>query len=315
MNAGKKWVKEDEELLKEYYNNGEDIQEISKKLERHELSIAYKVCNLELEKNICDARGYNDDIKIYKNPIKKKYKKEKKIRPEIKPEIAKLRLEKRKNIRKCMVEKEKELGLEGDKKTKYSCLMDECLNYGTKEFENYCIECYENKFNKMNIRRKKIKEIEVINMVLKRYPDFDWKINEKITKIQRIPDMYLIINELMLIIEIDEKQHKWYSKKKENKRDNELLNLEDNVIIIKFNPDEYKKGEEFIKSCWYGKKLKKGKVEEWYERIKKLNETIENVLLLKGKRTIKLFYDEKEVLEKEVLEKEVLEKEVLEKEL
>ena len=49
----------------------------------------------------------------------------------------------------------------------------------------------------MNIRRKKIKEIEVINMVLKRYPVFDWKINEKITKIQRIPDMYLIINELI----------------------------------------------------------------------------------------------------------------------
>ena len=101
----------------------------------------------------------------------------------------------------------------------------------------------------------------------------------------------------MTIIEIDEKQHKCYSKKKENKRDNELLNLENNVIIIKFNPDEYKKGEEFIKSCWYGKKLKKDKVEEWYERIKKLNETIENGLLLKGKRIIKLFYDEKEVLE------------------
>ena len=67
MNAGKKWVKEDEELLKEYYNNGEDIQEISKKLERHELSIAYKVCNLELEKN-GDEQNKGFLYKMYISP-------------------------------------------------------------------------------------------------------------------------------------------------------------------------------------------------------------------------------------------------------
>jgi hypothetical protein len=91
------------------------------------------------------------------------------------------------------------------------------------------------------------------------------------------------INNQVIIIEIDENQHEHYDCSCENKRLMEIsrdLNHRP-IVIIKFNPDGYKKGDKKIPSCWEIDKqngfcrIKKSKKTEWQERLNLLKETID----------------------------------------
>lgn len=54
-------------------------------------------------------------------------------------------------------------------------------------------------------------------------------------------DLRKLINGTMLCIEIDENQHKWYDKKDEQDRyDNLFMDFSGKYVFIRYNPDKYK---------------------------------------------------------------------------
>lgn len=68
------------------------------------------------------------------------------------------------------------------------------------------------------------------------------------------PDIQIIFNNFIIIIEIDENQHSNYNKQKETERLITLYN-ECNInnkylAVIKFNPDSYIDENEIISSSW-----------------------------------------------------------------
>jgi hypothetical protein len=108
----------------------------------------------------------------------------------------------------------------------------------------------------------------------------------------------------VIIIEIDENQHRYYDITCENKR---MMQLSFDVhhrpiILIRFNPDQYTKNNKKIKSCWnYNKQgicyVKKDKLQEWNERLEVLDETIQfwlnpSNITNKTIDIVNLFFDE-----------------------
>jgi hypothetical protein len=105
----------------------------------------------------------------------------------------------------------------------------------------------------------------------------------------------------VIIVEVDENQHIDYDCSCENKRIMELSQdlAHRPIVFIRFNPDEYQKGDSTITSCW-GKTqkgicvVKKSKKVEWEQRLHTLGETIEYWLKHRTDKTveiIQLFYD------------------------
>ena len=115
------------------------------------------------------------------------------------------------------------------------------------------------------------------------FPDYDF-IEDKVVSggcSKRGRDLLLDLGYQIVIVEIDENQHIDYDCSCENKRIMELsqdLGHRD-IVFIRFNPDDYMKGEEKITSCWgYNKNgiatIKKSKSNEWIERLNVLKKSV-----------------------------------------
>jgi hypothetical protein len=114
----------------------------------------------------------------------------------------------------------------------------------------------------------------------------------------RRPDMYVIIENKLLIIEIDEYSHKKSSYIRDTSiRNNELMEdlFYKDVVIIRFNPDSYMKNGKSYKSCFIKKENKYivADENELQKRINKLSSVIRTMLSKKEWLSfdiIKLFY-------------------------
>ena len=105
----------------------------------------------------------------------------------------------------------------------------------------------------------------------------------------------------VLIIEVDENQHKAYDCLCENKRIMELSQDvgHRNLVFIRFNPDEYITNGVKVESCFLRTKLgflviPKVKQPEWNHVLSVLKDTIEYWIKDKTNKTIEtieLFYD------------------------
>ena len=115
--------------------------------------------------------------------------------------------------------------------------------------------------------------------------------------------MLLDLGYQVLIVEVDENQHKFYDCSCDNKR---LMQLSQDVghrpiVFIRFNPDAYMKDGIKVKSCW-GLTPKQGicvvkTPAEWEMRLTALEEQIKywmDPLNVTNKtiESIQLFYDE-----------------------
>jgi len=108
----------------------------------------------------------------------------------------------------------------------------------------------------------------------------------------------------ILIIEIDENQHKAYDEICENKRMMQISkDLQHRpIVFIRFNPDEYIKENQKIASCWGTNKkddfgIKPIKKKEWIQRLTLLKDTItfwkeESNVSSKMVEIISLFFDD-----------------------
>ena len=180
-----------------------------------------------------------------------------------------------------------------------------CDTQSSKKYDWYCVRCYTHLFPDKPISRNyKTKETSVVDFVKIEFPEQDWVWNRRIQDgcSRRQPDLILDLGFQVVIIEVDENQHRnGYSC--ENKRVMELsLDVGHRpIVFIRFNPDGYKTSDGVVKSCWgmnnktHTCLVNPGKKQEWNDRLDKLCETIEywaNTPTLKTVETIHLFYDE-----------------------
>jgi len=177
-----------------------------------------------------------------------------------------------------------------------------------KKYDGYCLHCYINLFpDKPVSRNYKTKEFAVVEFVKTKFKDLDW-IADKIINggcSKKRPDLLLDLGYQILIIEIDENQHKSsnYDCSCENKR---LMELSADmghrpIVFIRFNPDTYIKDGKKITSCWgINEKgicvIKKSKTKEWKDRLNTLEQQIiywlnSDNITNKTIETIELYYD------------------------
>jgi hypothetical protein len=109
------------------------------------------------------------------------------------------------------------------------------------------------------------------------------------------------LGDQVIIVEVDENQHKDYECSCENKRRMELSQDIGHrpLVFIRFNPDSYKNKEENITSCWSINGngvcvVKKTKSDEWLARLAALKDSVSYWLENKTDKmveVIQLFYD------------------------
>ena len=182
------------------------------------------------------------------------------------------------------------------------CIDEFCYTGVTyTKYDGYCLSCFVRLFPDMPIvRNYKTKETAVRYYIKEQFSNVTW-ICDKITNngcSMRRPDLLLDLGYQVLIIEIDENQHRRYEEICENKRIMELSQDLGHrpVVFIRFNPDDYKIGESKTTSCWYINKsnnllvIKKSKRKEWNERLGTLKETVEYWMNNQTEKTIELVY-------------------------
>jgi hypothetical protein len=187
------------------------------------------------------------------------------------------------------------------------CLTPLCFTQ--PRHEGYCMRCFMYTFpDKPVARNYKTKEFSVVDYITKEFPEYVW-ITDKIIQngcSKKRPDLLLDLGYQVIIVEIDENQHKTYDCSCDNKRVMELSQDVGHrpIVFIRFNPDDYmnKEGQK-VKSCWStngnGINIVSPKCKnEWETRLENLKEQIEYWTTPENKtdktvEVVQLYYDEK----------------------
>ena len=164
------------------------------------------------------------------------------------------------------------------------CKNDWCDTIASQKYEGYCMPCFIRNplnANKPAHRNYKTKEKAVGLAIKQRFPDATWNLDKRIQDgcSARRPDVLMDLGYHVIMVEVDEYQHKNYDCSCENKR---LMQLAQDIghrhmIVIRFNPDAYETTHgEKIPSCW--KLNKKGVVDIPSEQKKNWDARIETLL-------------------------------------
>jgi plastocyanin len=163
-----------------------------------------------------------------------------------------------------------------------TCKTNLCSIRVQEKYDGYCLRCFMYLFpDKPVSRNYKTKEFAVVDFIQSKFPNLSWILDKTISDgcSRKKPDLLLDLGYQVLVIEIDENQHKGYVEICENKR---LMELSQDIghrpiVFIRFNPDCYIKNRKNITSCWGTNK--KGicvikKKEEWEQRLLELEEQV-----------------------------------------
>jgi hypothetical protein len=165
------------------------------------------------------------------------------------------------------------------------CKTPLCYTKVGKKFEGYCMFCFIHTFpDRAIVKNYKTRESATVNYLTEEFPNFTWTHDKRVDNgcSLRRPDLLVDLGYQVVIVEIDEDQHRDYDCSCENKRIMELSRDVNHrpIVFIRFNPDAYTKldGTE-VKSCWgiNSKGLfsvKKNKKVEWNNRLKALGEQV-----------------------------------------
>ena len=187
-----------------------------------------------------------------------------------------------------------------------TCKNSWCSTRVQKQYDGYCVCCYIYLFpDKPVFRNYKTKEYSVVEFVKTAFQDLSWILDKRISDgcSKRRPDLFLELENQIIIIEVDENQHTDYDCSCQNKR---IMELSQDVghkpiVFIRFNPDDYEEHKTKISSCW-GQDgtglyvIKKTKRCEWTQRLNALKEQINywtnpTNTTSKTIEIIQLFYD------------------------
>jgi hypothetical protein len=188
------------------------------------------------------------------------------------------------------------------------CKSEWCETVGNSKYDGYCVFCFVHLFpDRPTSRNYKTKEKTVADYVINEFPldRYTWIADKRIQDgcSRKRPDLLLDLGYQVIIIEVDENQHRDYDCSCENKR---LMELSKDVnhrpiVFIRFNPDEYTTKCTKIPSCWKIDKtgicvLKKNKITEWNNRLQTLKDHIDYWCQIENKtdktiEIVQLFYD------------------------
>jgi hypothetical protein len=184
------------------------------------------------------------------------------------------------------------------------CKNDWCKTRANPQskYENYCVRCFIYQYPEKKISKNyKIKERHVTDFIeehFKGYPIIlDKRVNGGCSK--RRPDIYIDMLTHIIIIEIDENQHRNYDNTCEIAKINELFTDfgDRSIIFIRFNPDDYIKNDiKFQSSFKYHETLGIPMIrdnEEWNNRLQILKQCIQNhIEIIPTETTFEyLYYD------------------------
>lgn len=195
--------------------------------------------------------------------------------------------------------------------TKPRCIIPHCENSGHNKYRKHCFPCFSLLYPEDVIsKRCKAKEQIIVEEILNEFPTkkFKWILDKTIQggQSKKRPDMFLDMGLYVIIVEIDENQHRGYSKECEDNRISHIItDAKKDTVFIRFNPDSYYDFTGFkTKSCWALNKRQDGlviahsMVSNWKHRLGVLMNTIGDWIKIgdnwKGKSLteIKLFFDD-----------------------
>ena len=167
--------------------------------------------------------------------------------------------------------------------------------------EKYCLLCQVEKYPDEFKNAKKTKETIIASEIVKKFKSENWVMNKTIDSSLslRRPDMFLEMDDKILIIEIDEHGHRWYTD--EDKRLEEITEDINGkpMIVIRFNPDAYSNKQTFgvVPSCLKYDEKGYAKIcneKEFKKRIEKLIKCVDKEIkeTVKEVKIIKIFYSE-----------------------
>jgi|688.fasta_scaffold62031_3 hypothetical protein len=165
------------------------------------------------------------------------------------------------------------------------CKTPLCDTKANPNYEDYCLRCFTYMHPHKRTRKNyKTKEQTVSEYIKENFKDLTIitdKINPNGCSKKR-PDILIDLGYQIIIVEIDEKQHKTYDCSCNNKRIMEISQDNEHrpIIFIRFNPDSYKVGENKMSSCWKLSKtgfliVDKSKELEWKNRLSTLKDQID----------------------------------------
>jgi EsV-1-7 cysteine-rich motif len=184
------------------------------------------------------------------------------------------------------------------------CKTPHCPVAPSAKYEGYCMTCFIHTFpDKPVARNYKTKEQSVVEYIKAQFPQYtivtDKKVMDGCSK--KRPDILFDLGDQVIIVEVDENQHKDYECSCENKRRMELSQDIGHrpLVFIRFNPDSYKNKEENITSCWSINGngvcvVKKTKSDEWQARLAALKDSVSYWLENKTDKmveVVQMFYD------------------------
>lgn len=147
-------------------------------------------------------------------------------------------------------------------------------------YEGHCTRCWMNTFpEKVKDNNYRSKEQSFMAPLRELYPDMtlDKRIEGGCSK--RRPDGFIDVLTHVVIVEIDEDQHRSYNEMCENRRMMELsVDVAHRpIVFIRLNPDEYVKGGELIDSAFHisrrGVVIKR--IDEYNKRLEMLKQCVE----------------------------------------
>ena len=170
-----------------------------------------------------------------------------------------------------------------------------------KHYKGLCSTCFHIKYPDITYdRNNKTKERLMVNHIVKQFPDFKFILDKAIGHKKHRPDLLLELDDRIIIIEIDENQHKGYKKNEILRLDTIQKVINKKVICIRFNPDSFIKDNIKTSSCFKlndNKIFEVSKQDEFFDRLKHLYKFIkkyssDNYILKKHKiKTRKLYFD------------------------
>ena len=175
-------------------------------------------------------------------------------------------------------------------KTHKKCKLDNCNTTANPKYKGYCAYCFTHLFPndpltfQTNCKTKELAVRDYINMNFEGFIcDRQLETGGCDCTIRRRPDLRILINETLLVIEIDENQHISYSEMDEETRYNDLyMAYSGKWIYIRFNPDKFKKNNKNVNPT-ISKRLPKLKdeIEKQFRRIEngENKELIERIYL------------------------------------
>ncbi len=179
------------------------------------------------------------------------------------------------------------------------CKAPKCETVGNRRYKGHCLRCFVNLFpGEKNARNYKTKETAVATHLKEKFPKVTWVLDKPVKDgcSKRRPDLFLDMGSHVVIVEVDENQHKTYDCTCENRRVMEISKDVSHrpVVMVQFNPDGYIcKGKGKIPTPWaYNKKglctARPKWKKDWEARLEALANTVDYWMKNKSDKLIEV---------------------------